>query len=195
MYEVIAILNPNVTSEFVESKISDWTKIVEEYDAKLHRTDRWGKKNLAYEVKKFHQGYFLLFHISGKSDVISELERRFRIADEVIRYQSVKLSDPELVKSNELLDQMNARVQEDRERREAREARETLEKNKQAGAGEEVTETAEQKSVDSDVKPTETKEASAEVKVEETIVETKTEEIPAEAESNPVEIKQEEEIS
>ncbi|MCD4655575.1 30S ribosomal protein S6 [bacterium] len=121
MYEVIAIMNPNVTSEFVEGKISDWTAIIKEYGAELSRVDRWGKKNLAYEVKKFHQGYFLLFHIEGNPDVIGELERRFRIADEVIRYQSVKLVGQELVQSVELLDQMNARVREEKERREARE--------------------------------------------------------------------------
>ena len=119
MYEVIAILNPNVTNEFVEQKISDWTEIIKEYDAKLQRIDRWGKKNLAYEVKKFKQGYFLLLHIEGEHAVIAELERRFRIADEVIRYQTVKLNELEYKTSVELLDQMVARTQEELDRIEA----------------------------------------------------------------------------
>ncbi|HPQ42028.1 MAG TPA: 30S ribosomal protein S6 [bacterium] len=116
MYEIITILNPNVTSEFVETKISDWSKLITEYGAELRRVDRWGKKNLAYEVKKFNQGYFLLFHIKGAHDIIDELERRFKIADEVIRFQTVKLNDREYQNSVELLDQMNARVREDAER-------------------------------------------------------------------------------
>lgn len=119
MYEVIAILNPNVTNEFVETKISDWTAIIKEYNSELHRVDRWGKKNLAYEVKKFRQGYFLLLHIEGEHSVIAELERRFRISDDVIRYQTVKLNELEYKTSVELLDQMVARTQEEQERIEA----------------------------------------------------------------------------
>ncbi|MBN1297774.1 30S ribosomal protein S6 [bacterium] len=116
MYEIIAILNPNVTTETVEAKISDWTGIVKEYGAELSRIDRWGKRNLAYEVKKFNQGFFLLFHVDGKHDVIAELERRFRIADDVIRYQTVKLSDQEYRVSVDLLDHYGSRSSEDVER-------------------------------------------------------------------------------
>ncbi len=112
MYEVIAILNPNTTTEILEGKITDWTQIIQGFGAELRRVERWGKKNLAYEVKKFHQGIYLLFHIEGKHDVVAELERRFRIADEVIRYQSVKLSDPEYKASVELLDGLKTRFSE-----------------------------------------------------------------------------------
>lgn len=123
MYEVITILNPNVSSEFIEGKISDWTDLVKEYGAEIQRIDRWGKKNLAYEVKKFNQGFFLLFHIKGNHDVVDELERRFRIADEVIRYQTVKMNEREYRNSVELLDQMKARAREEAERRAEAEAR------------------------------------------------------------------------
>ncbi|MBN1878643.1 30S ribosomal protein S6 [bacterium] len=109
MYEVIAILNPNTTTEVMEGKITDWTQIVQGFGAELHRVERWGKRNLAYEVKKFNQGIYVLFHIDGKHDVIDELERRFRIADEVIRYQSVKLSDVEYKASVDLLDGLKSR--------------------------------------------------------------------------------------
>ena len=145
MYEVIAILNPNVTNEVVEQKISDWKGIVTEYNAELHRIDRWGKKNLAYEVKKFHQGYFLLFHIQGEHAVIDELERRFRIADDVIRYQSVKLNEVEYKASVELLDQMNSRMNEEKETvRETRQTEEApVETSEEVEAVEEVVEETE----------------------------------------------------
>lgn len=133
MYEIITILNPNVTNEFVESKISDWSDLVKEYGAELQRVDRWGKKNLAYEVKKFHQGFFLLFHIKGSHEVVDELERRFKIADEVIRFQTVKLNEKEYQNSVELLDQMNARAREEAERKAESERR-------RAAAEEELTE-------------------------------------------------------
>lgn len=112
MYEVIAILNPNTTNETLEGRIADWTQIVQNYGAELRRTERWGKRNLAYEVKKFHQGIYVLFHIDGKHDVIDELERRFRISEDVIRYQSVKLSDSEYKASVDLLDGLKSRFAE-----------------------------------------------------------------------------------
>lgn len=113
MYETIVILNPNTTNEIVDSKLSDWTQLINDYGAKIQRTERWGKKNLAFEVKKFHQGIFLLFHIDGNHDCIAELERRFRIADEVIRFQTVKMTDMEYKTSCELLDSLNTRFSEE----------------------------------------------------------------------------------
>jgi small subunit ribosomal protein S6 len=113
MYETIVILNPNTTNDVLETKISDWNQLVKEFGAETRRIERWGKKNLAFEVKKFHQGIFVIFHIEGKIDAIVELERRFKIADEVIRYQTVKLTDMEYKASNDLLDNVKSQMHDD----------------------------------------------------------------------------------
>ncbi len=108
MYETIVILNPNTSNEDVENKISDWTQLVKEFGAETKRVERWGKRNLAFDIKKFHQGIFILFHIDGKNEAIVELERRFKIAEDVIRYQTVKLTALEYKTSNELLDSLKS---------------------------------------------------------------------------------------
>lgn len=113
MYETIVILNPNTTNEVLETKISDWNQLVKEFGAETRRIERWGKKNLAFEVKKFHQGIFVIFHIEGKIDAIVELERRFKIAEEVIRFQTVKLTDLEYKASNDLLDNLKSQITDD----------------------------------------------------------------------------------
>jgi small subunit ribosomal protein S6 len=113
MYETIVILNPNIANEMLEKKIADWTQLIQDFGSEISRIERWGKKNLAFDVKQFHQGVYVLFHIEGNCDAIAELERRFRIADEVIRYQTVKMSDIEYKTSNELLDSMKSRFAED----------------------------------------------------------------------------------
>ncbi|MGB3977151.1 MAG: 30S ribosomal protein S6 [bacterium] len=108
MYETIVVLNPNTSNEDVENKISDWTQLVKEFGAETKRVERWGKRNLAFDIKKFHQGIFILFHIDGKNEAIVELERRFKIAEDVIRYQTVKLTALEYKTSNELLDSLKS---------------------------------------------------------------------------------------
>ena len=113
MYETIVILNPNTTNEDLENKISDWTQLVKEFGAETKRVERWGKRNLAFEIKKFHQGIFILFHIDGKNDAIVELERRFKIAEDVIRYQTVKFTALEYKTSNELLDSLKSQQQDE----------------------------------------------------------------------------------
>ena len=104
MYEVISILNPTISTEGIEEKINAWKKIIDDMGGQLDRVARIGKKTLAYEVKKHHQGYLILMHIQGSHEIKDELERQFKISDDVIKYQTVKLSELELKVSRSTVD-------------------------------------------------------------------------------------------
>ena len=52
-----------------------------------------GKKKLAYEIKKFAEGTYLLFNFEAKPALIAELERNFRITDEVLKFMTVNKND------------------------------------------------------------------------------------------------------
>ena len=90
---MIFILNPNLSTEAVENKINEWSKIAEKLDGGFEKITRLGKKTLAYEVKKQKQGYIVLIHVVGSHEVKDELERVCKISDDVIKFQTIKLNE------------------------------------------------------------------------------------------------------
>ena len=63
--------------------------------------DEWGKKTLAYPVKKFDKGYYVLLQYCGEPGLLTELHRNFNLDDKILKYQTIKLSDnadPEALK-------------------------------------------------------------------------------------------------
>ena len=60
-------------------------------DGKVEKVDELGKRKLAYEVKKFEEGFYVVFYFEANPDLITELERNYRITDEVIKFMTVKL--------------------------------------------------------------------------------------------------------
>jgi len=68
----------------------------------LIKVDEWGKKFLAYDVKKFDKGFYVLLNYCGEPNLISELRRDFKLDDRILKYQTIKLSDkadPEALKA------------------------------------------------------------------------------------------------
>jgi len=92
-YETIFIASPTLTDEQVEELVKQFEGIVAEQGGELLRTDRWGRKKLAYEVQKFSEGYYTLFEMNAGPTLIAELERRFRNNDAVIKYLSVRMDE------------------------------------------------------------------------------------------------------
>ena len=97
-YEMIYIVNPNLDAEAlseVVSKFSDLTKRLKGYIIKVNE---WGKRRLAYEVKRFDKGYYIVVDFCGLPETVKELERNLTLDDRVLKYLTVKLDedvDPE----------------------------------------------------------------------------------------------------
>lgn len=92
-YELIYILRPTVAPTAARKVADRITDVVEKRGAKLVRVDNWGKRKLAYPIKKLSRGIFVYVKLVGFTDVVAELERNLRILDEVVRYQTVRLED------------------------------------------------------------------------------------------------------
>ena len=89
-YESIIIINPNVDEEGIKALISRFSDLINN-DGKVEKVDELGKRKLAYEVKKFEEGFYVVFYFEANPDLITELERNYRITDEVIKFMTVKL--------------------------------------------------------------------------------------------------------
>ena len=90
-YETIFIASPTLTDEQSDELVKQYEGIIAEQGGELLKTDKWGRKKLAYEVQKFSEGYYTLFEMNAGSTLIAELERRFRNNDVVIKYLSVRM--------------------------------------------------------------------------------------------------------
>jgi len=94
-YETIFIASPTLTDEQSDELVKQFERIIAEQGGELLKTDKWGRKKLAYEVQKFSEGYYTLFEMNAGTTLIAELERRFRNNDAVIKYLSVRMDEAE----------------------------------------------------------------------------------------------------
>jgi small subunit ribosomal protein S6 len=100
-YEVAFIAAPTLTPEELDAFIAQMQTVVEGKNGKVVKVDNWGKKSLAYKIKKFRDGYYVILTIDADGAIIAELERRFRVADHVIRFLSVRI-DEDLKRSEKM---------------------------------------------------------------------------------------------
>ena len=100
-YEVVFVAAPTLASEELEGFINHIQTVVEGKNGKVVKVDNWGKKSLAYKIKRFREGYYVVLNIEGDGSAIAELERRFRVTDYIIRYISVRI-DEDLKRSDKI---------------------------------------------------------------------------------------------
>lgn len=91
-YESVVIINPSVTEDAMKEVIKKYTDIINN-EGKVESVDEMGKKRLAYEIKKNKEGYYVVFHFEAKPELIAELERNYRIDDDVLKFITVKNED------------------------------------------------------------------------------------------------------
>ncbi|MBS3920876.1 MAG: 30S ribosomal protein S6 [Deltaproteobacteria bacterium] len=94
-YETIFILDPDLEEGVAQSAIEKIKGIITQGSGEILKVEDWGKRKLAYEVKKKSKGQYLLIHFSGSPALLSELERNFRVMDAVIKFQSIRLDERE----------------------------------------------------------------------------------------------------
>lgn len=100
-YEVVFVAAPTLDSEELDGFIDHIQAVVEGKNGKVVKVDNWGKKSLAYRIKKFREGYYVVLNIEGDGSAISELERRFRVTDYILRFISVR-TDEDLKRSEKI---------------------------------------------------------------------------------------------
>ncbi len=91
-YESVIIINPNVDEAGVKALEDKFTGLINE-NGKVEKVDSMGKRKLAYEIKKFAEGTYLVFNFESKPEAIKELERVYRITDDVLKFIVVKKED------------------------------------------------------------------------------------------------------
>ena len=89
-YECMYILHPELAEEELKQLMTRFQNIVTDKGGIVDKVDYWGKRRLAYEVNKIRDGYYVLLLFQGEPAVVQELERIFKITENVVRYLIVR---------------------------------------------------------------------------------------------------------
>ena len=91
-YESVIIINPSADEDKVKALIDKFSDLINK-QGKVEKVDTLGKRKLAYEVKKNKEGIYVVFYFEAEPTLIAELERNYRITDEVIKFIVVKVEE------------------------------------------------------------------------------------------------------
>lgn len=92
-YESVFILKPTLDEENINANVEKFKDVILNSGGQVENVDLWGKRKLAYEIKKFNEGIYVLINFMGEPDLSKELDRNFRITESVIRHLIIRLED------------------------------------------------------------------------------------------------------
>jgi small subunit ribosomal protein S6 len=93
-YEVIFILDPALADDGIEAAITAAKGAVTKAGGEVAEVQKWGKKRLAYEIKKRREGHYVYFHVQAPAKTVADLERHLKIAEPVLKYLTVLMQAP-----------------------------------------------------------------------------------------------------
>ncbi len=101
VYETLFIAMPSMTGEEVEKLVEKVTSTVESQGGKIRKVDNWGKKVLAYPIKKVTEGIYVLVEFEMEKNKVSELDRRMKLDENILRHIIVNLDHDLKLKARE----------------------------------------------------------------------------------------------
>jgi small subunit ribosomal protein S6 len=89
-YETMFILKPDLEEEDVEAVLTRFQGLITDGGGTVAGVNKWGKRRLAYEIEGYGEGIYVIMEFVAEAGVARELERVFKITDQVLRYLSIK---------------------------------------------------------------------------------------------------------
>jgi len=93
IYEVMFIVRPDATEEDVDKLIEGFSSVVTHAKGEVTAVEKMGRRRLAYTVRKQNDGLFVLLTVSAEGAVVTELERRLRVTEAVIKFITVRMDE------------------------------------------------------------------------------------------------------
>ena len=92
-YELMFILRPDMPEEDLYKLISTLETAVSSSGGTMKNVEKMGKRRLAYTVRRFHDGVYILLTVEGSGGLVHELERRLRVTEPVLKFISVRIDE------------------------------------------------------------------------------------------------------
>ena len=148
-YEIIFLVHPDQSSQ-VQAMIDRYKATIEEAAGKIHRLEDWGRRHLAYPIKKIHKAHYVLMNVECDQATLDELESGFRFNDAILRSMTIAkkeaVTEPSLIASANAEEHKAAEVKakEDAATAAAEEkAKQAAAEKKEKASAEEVAEVSE----------------------------------------------------
>ena len=127
-YEVVFLVHPD-QSDQVPGMVERYQGIIERGNGIVHRTEDWGRRQLAYPIAKIHKAHYILMNVECNQENLDELNSSFRYNDAVLRSMVIR-RDEAITEDSPIMKQENAEKadKEARERQKAAKAKEIAEK-------------------------------------------------------------------
>ena len=91
LYEHVFLARQDLAQAQVDALAEIATKIVEDNDGKVVKTETWGLRSLAYKIAKNRKAHYVMLELDAPAGVVAELERQTQINEDIIRYMTVKV--------------------------------------------------------------------------------------------------------
>ncbi|MEZ4648959.1 MAG: 30S ribosomal protein S6 [Candidatus Eisenbacteria bacterium] len=93
-YETVICVRTDLDESEQEKEVRTITDLITEKGGEIVMVDPWGRRRLAYEVDKHNEGVYTLVRYHGTNEILNELERRFRINENLLRHLTVVAEGP-----------------------------------------------------------------------------------------------------
>lgn len=101
-YETVYIIHPNLADEAYGDVVTKFGTLVANGKGVVTKIDEWGKRDLAYDIRKCNKGYYVLMQFCGEPGITDEIHRQLNLDDNILKSQTIQLSenaDPEALKA------------------------------------------------------------------------------------------------
>ena len=92
-YELAYVVSPTVTDDGVNELHERISEIVQQLGGTVDNTDVWGRRRLAYEINRHREGTYVIVLITGPGDMVTELERRLRVMEQLLRHLVIRVDE------------------------------------------------------------------------------------------------------
>ena len=92
-YETIYIMHPDLSEEAEQACKDAVAAIIDKAEGRIYQIENWGKKRLAYDIRKQSKGIYQLMRFIGNAESVAEMERMFRLDESYLKYLILRLND------------------------------------------------------------------------------------------------------
>ena len=92
-YETVFIVRADLQPDEAAGVVDRYAGIIGDMSGTIIKVEHWGKRRLAYPIEKRREGVYVRFDFAARYEVVSEVERNFKIDEHILRFQTVKLAD------------------------------------------------------------------------------------------------------